>query len=246
MHQDRRYITHLFHTIFCRRLEASNSVGGRTGWQPQHVLAKTADGTLVAAAPCYLKSHSRGEYVFDPGWAEAYERAGGSYYPKLQVAVPFTPATGPPPAGRARPAMPTRCAARWPTRPDRIMPASGASGVHVTFVTEPECRLLGELGYLQRTDQQFHWENAGYANFDDFLAALTSRKRKTIRRERAGRACRTASPCTGSPAATSPKTSGTPFSNSTWRPARANGAGPISPARSIRWSARKCATASCW
>jgi predicted N-acyltransferase len=168
---------------FLATLEDSNSVGARTGWQVQHVLARTTDGALVAAAPCYLKSHSRGEYVFDRGWAEAYERAGGSYYPKLQVAVPFTPATG------------RRLLVRPGPDADAISRALGrglielsrlaqASGVHVTFATEPEYRLLGELGYLQRTDQQFHWDNPGYATFDDFLAALSSRKRKTIRRER--------------------------------------------------------------
>jgi predicted N-acyltransferase len=168
---------------FLLALEESGSVGPRTGWQPQHVLANTADGALVAAAPCYLKSHSRGEYVFDRGWAEAYERAGGSYYPKLQIAAPFTPATGRrlligqnPNAEALRRALGNGLI--------EICRLSGTSGVHVTFATEPEYRLLGELGYLQRTDQQFHWENAGYATFDDFLAALSSRKRKTIRRER--------------------------------------------------------------
>ncbi len=168
---------------FLSALEDSKSVGSRTGWQPRHLLAETADGALVATAPCYVKSHSRGEYVFDRGWAEAYERAGGRYYPKLQVAVPFTPATG-----RRLLVAPSRHAAA-------IRPALGrglielcrhddTSGVHVTFATEQECRSLGELGFLQRTDQQFHWQNAGYTRFDDFLAALASRKRKTIRRER--------------------------------------------------------------
>jgi predicted N-acyltransferase len=168
---------------FLSALEASKSVGGRSGWHVQHLLAQAADGALLAAAPCYLKSHSQGEYVFDYGWADAYERAGGSYYPKLQVAVPFTPATGP------------RLLVRPGPRAEelrRVLAAGlvdlcridGASGVHVTFATEPEYRLLGELGFLQRMDQQFHWENAGYATFDDFLAALAARKRKTIRRER--------------------------------------------------------------
>jgi uncharacterized protein len=168
---------------FLAALEASKSVGGQSGWHVQHVLVHAADGTLVAAAPCYLKSHSRGEYVFDHGWAEAYAHAGGSYYPKLQVAVPFTPATGP------------RLLVRPGPNADEIRKAlagglvelcriDGASGIHVTFATEPEFRFLGELGFLQRTDQQFHWENSGYASFDDFLAALAARKRKTIRRER--------------------------------------------------------------
>jgi uncharacterized protein len=168
---------------FLSALEASKSVGARAGWQVQHLLVQTADGTLVAAAPCYLKSHSRGEYVFDQGWAEAYAHAGGNYYPKLQVAVPFTPATGRrllvrpgPNASAARQALVGGLV--------ELCRIDGASGVHITFATEAEYRFLGELGFLQRTDQQFHWENAGYGSFDDFLGALASRKRKTIRRER--------------------------------------------------------------
>jgi predicted N-acyltransferase len=181
-HQDTAYNPFISHD-FLSALEASKSACGRTGWQPQHVLAKTADGALVGAVPCYLKSHSHGEYVFDRGWAEAYERAGGAYYPKLQVAVPFTPATGPRLLLRQGPDCEAvgRAVAGGLTE---LCKLSGASGVHVTFATEPEFRLLGELGYLQRTDQQFHWENPGFASFDDFLAALTARKRKTIRRER--------------------------------------------------------------
>jgi uncharacterized protein len=168
---------------FLSALEESKSVGGRTGWHVQHVLAKTSDGALVAAAPAYLKSHSRGEYVFDAGWAEAYARAGGSYYPKLQISVPFTPATGPRLLvrdGLPAPAV-RRALAQGLTR---FCGVAGASGVHVTFATEAEYRLLGELGYLQRTDQQFHWENQNFASFDNFLSALASRKRKTLRRER--------------------------------------------------------------
>jgi uncharacterized protein len=168
---------------FLSALEESGSVGGRSGWQARHLLVEAPNGTLLAAAPCYGKSHSRGEYVFDRGWAEAYERAGGDYYPKLQVAVPFTPATG------------RRLLVRPGPHEDvaRQALAAGlielcrldeASGVHVTFATEPEFKFLGERGFLQRTDQQFHWENAGYQNFDEFLAALSARKRKTIRRER--------------------------------------------------------------
>ncbi|MGB6938038.1 MAG: peptidogalycan biosysnthesis protein, partial [Xanthobacteraceae bacterium] len=133
---------------FLSALEESKSVGGRTGWHVQHVLAKTSDGTLVAAAPAYLKSHSRGEYVFDAGWAEAYARAGGSYYPKLQISVPFTPATGPRLLvrdGLPAPAV-RRALAQGLTR---FCGVAGASGVHVTFATEAEYRLLGELGYLQ-------------------------------------------------------------------------------------------------
>jgi uncharacterized protein len=168
---------------FLAALEASKSVGAQAGWRVRHLLVREAGGGLLGAAPCYLKSHSRGEYVFDHGWAEAYAHAGGSYYPKLQVAVPFTPATG------------RRLLVQPGPRADEVRSilAAGliklcgiddASGVHVTFATEPEYRFLGELGFLQRTDQQFHWENAGYGSFDDFLAALAARKRKTIRRER--------------------------------------------------------------
>jgi uncharacterized protein len=168
---------------FLSALEESGSVGGRTGWLAQHLMLKSTDGMLLGAVPCYVKSHSRGEYVFDRGWAEAYERAGGSYYPKLQVSVPFTPATGRrfllrpgPYAETARQALAAGLV--------ELCRLDGASGVHVTFATQPEWQFLGEQGFLQRTDQQFHWENAGYANADEFLAALSARKRKTIRRER--------------------------------------------------------------
>jgi uncharacterized protein len=168
---------------FLSALEESKSVGGRSGWQAQHVLVAGADGALLACAPCYVKSHSRGEYVFDRGWAEAYERAGGSYYPKLQVAVPFTPATGRRLLVRPGPQAPAlrQALARGLLE---LCRHDDASGVHVTFALESEFSFLGELGFLQRNDQQFHWENGGYATFDDFLAALASRKRKTIRRER--------------------------------------------------------------
>ena len=176
---DNPFISH----AFLAALEASRCVGGRSGWQPRHLIAEDAQGTILGAAPCYLKTHSRGEYVFDHGWAEAFERAGGDYYPKLQVAAPFTPVTGP------------RLLARPGHRADAVRGAladslaeitqsSGLSSAHVTFLTEPEWRLLGERGYLQRTDRQFHWENAGYGTFEDFLGHLASRKRKTIRRER--------------------------------------------------------------
>ncbi len=168
---------------FLSALEASNSVGARSGWQVQHVLLTAPDGSVLAVAPCYAKSHSRGEYVFDRGWAEAYERAGGAYYPKLQVAVPFTPATGR--RLLVRPG-PHEAAIRQALGRGlvELCRHTGVSGTHVTFATEAECRLLGELGFLQRADQQFHWQNPGYVSFDDFLAALASRKRKTIRRER--------------------------------------------------------------
>jgi uncharacterized protein len=168
---------------FLSALEVSKSATARTGWQPQHLVAETADGTVVGVAPCYLKSHSRGEYVFDAGWADAYERAGGRYYPKLQVSVPFTPATGRrllvapgPHAAVAESALAQGLV--------ELCRLREASSVHVTFMTETEWALLGKRGFLQRNDQQFHWENGGFSTFEDFLAALASRKRKTIRRER--------------------------------------------------------------
>src|SRR5471030_436697 len=176
---DNPFISH----DFLSALEASFSVGPRTGWQPRHLLAESANGTLLGAAPCYVKSHSRGEYVFDQGWAEAFERAGGNYYPKLQVAVPFTPVTGPRLLVRAGPQADTVRGALSDALVE-VTQASELSSGHVTFLSEAEWRLLGDRGYLQRTDQQFHWFNAGYATFDDFLAALSSRKRKTVRRER--------------------------------------------------------------
>ena len=173
------FITH----DFLSSLEASLSVGGRTGWQSRHLLAEGADGILLGAAPCYVKSHSRGEYVFDHGWAEAFEHAGGDYYPKLQVAVPFTPVTGPRLLARTGPLADAVRGGLADTLVE-ITTASELSSAHVTFLTEPEWRALGARGFLQRTDQQFHWENGGYGTFDDFLGALASRKRKAIRRER--------------------------------------------------------------
>src|SRR5665213_425159 len=168
---------------FLSSAEVSNSVGGRSGWQPRHLLAEDANGVLLGAAPCYVKTDSRGEYVFDQGWAEAFERAGGDYYPKLQVAVPFTPVTGPRLLARPSPVADAVRGALADALVE-VTTASELSSAHVTFLTEPEWRLLGARGFLQRTDQQFHWANAGYATFDDFLTALSSRKRKTIRRER--------------------------------------------------------------
>src|SRR4051794_5029415 len=168
---------------FLSALEASDSATARSGWQPQHLVAESEDGAVLGAVAAYLKSHSRGEYVFDAGWAEAYERAGGSYYPKVQVSVPFTPATGRrllvPPGQNAE-------SIRQGLGSGLIELAKlrDASSVHVTFAPEDEWRLLGEFGFLQRNDQQFHWENNGYATFDDFLGALAARKRKAIRRER--------------------------------------------------------------
>jgi uncharacterized protein len=167
---------------FFAALEASGSACARTGWGPRHLLAKL-DGAIAGIVPCYLKSHSQGEYVFDRGWADAYERAGGRYYPKLQASVPFTPATGP------------RLLIRDGVDKDRIgdalasglmalCDATKASSVHVTFAREAEWKFLAEHGFLQRNDQQFHWHNQGYQHFDDFLATLNSRHRKAIKRER--------------------------------------------------------------
>jgi uncharacterized protein len=169
---------------FLSSLESSESVRARTGWQPMHLLAADEHDLLLGAVPCYAKSHSRGEYVFDHGWAEAYERAGGSYYPKLQVSVPFTPVTGRRLLVRPGIAADTVRAVLADALID-ICRSSAASSVHVTFPTETEWELFGSHGYLKRTHQQFHWENAGYDSFDGFLAALSSRKRKIIRRERA-------------------------------------------------------------
>ena len=167
---------------FLLALEQSRSVGGRSGWTPVHVLVEDSGGRLVAAAPTYLKSHSQGEYVFDHSWADAYQRAGGSYYPKLQIAVPFTPVTGrrmllaaDAPSG-AREAL----IAGWRA----LRKAAAASSIHVTFPDRGDAEALRRLGFLSRTGEQFHFINQGYRDFDDFLAALASRKRKAIKRER--------------------------------------------------------------
>src|SRR6185312_12719189 len=155
---------------FLSSIEESKSVGGRTGWQPRHLLVESA-GALLGAAPCYVKTHSRGEYVFDHGWAEAFERAGGDYYPKLQVAVPFTPVTGPRLLARASPAAQAVRGA-LATALVELTTANELSSAHITFLSEPEWRALGKRGFLQRTDQQFHWENADYPNFERFLDRL--------------------------------------------------------------------------
>ncbi|SNT72899.1 GNAT family N-acetyltransferase [Paracoccus seriniphilus] len=163
---------------FLDALEKSGSVGPGTGWQPLHLTIER-DGLILGAAPLYAKSHSQGEYIFDHAWAQAYMRAGGAYYPKLQCAVPFTPATGnrllspDPEVRRALLSGMTQLAER-----------GGASGVHVTFCTEEEAELGAEAGFLPRVTQQFHWYNRGYAGYDEFLAALSSRKRKALRKER--------------------------------------------------------------
>jgi predicted N-acyltransferase len=164
---------------FLWSLEESGSAVRKTGWLGQHLVLDGPAGKPAAILPCYLKSHSMGEYVFDHGWAEAYERAGGRYYPKLQAAVPFTPATGRRLLARDDDARRLLAAAGA-----QLTEQVGASSLHVTFATEPEWALLGEAGYLQRTDQQYHFINDGYGSFDDFLASLSSRHRKTMKRER--------------------------------------------------------------
>ena len=167
---------------FLEALEASGSATAETGWLPQHLALEDSAGRLLGAVPMYLKSHSYGEYVFDHGWASALERAGGRYYPKLQVAVPFTPATGPrlllhPEAG-------TDAADVLVGAMIEVARRRKVSSLHVTFPTEAEWQRLGAAGFLLRIGRQFHWENDGYKSFDDFLEALNSRKRKQIRRER--------------------------------------------------------------
>jgi predicted N-acyltransferase len=175
---DNPFLSH----AFLEALEASGSATAKTGWLPQHVLVEDADGRLLAAAPLYLKSHSQGEYVFDHGWAQAYERAGGSYYPKLQAAVPFTPVTGP--RLLVCPDAPPDTADTLTAALVEVARVHKVSSLHVTFPTREDWERLGAAGFLQRSGQQYHWENRGYATFEDFLAALNSRKRKQIRRER--------------------------------------------------------------
>jgi uncharacterized protein len=167
---------------FLDALEESGSVGRGTGWQPQHLLVEDAAGALVAAAPLYLKTHSYGEYVFDWGWADAYERAGGRYYPKLQCAVPFTPATGP--RLLVRPDAPEGARAALIAALEAVARRLRVSSLHVTFPEAAEWEALGAAGFLRRKGQQYHWENQGYRDFEDFLGALAARKRKQIRRER--------------------------------------------------------------
>ncbi len=167
---------------FLKALEDSGSVGPGTGWQPQYVTAH-ADGQMIAATPLYAKGHSQGEYVFDHNWAHAYENAGGRYYPKLQIAVPFTPATGR--RFLTRPGFEDIGQAALMQGAVQVAKTNQLSSIHTTFCTEEEARVGRELGLLHRTGQQFHWINQGYRDFDAFLADLSSRKRKNIRKERA-------------------------------------------------------------
>jgi len=168
---------------FLNALEESGSATARTGWAPAHMLLEHA-GKLVGAAPAYLKSHSQGEYVFDHGWADAFERAGGQYFPKLQCAVPFTPAPGPRlllAQGENEALYRTALASALV----QMLEQHDLSSLHITFLPESDWRALGEIGFLRRIDQQFHWMNKGYGSFDDFLAELASAKRKNLRKERA-------------------------------------------------------------
>ena len=168
---------------FLKALEDSGSATRESGWLPQHLLYEDGGGRLQACMPCYLKSHSQGEFVFDHGWAEAFMRAGGHYYPKLQASVPFTPVTGPRLLVRAG-ADRIGCETVLLEAGVTLAQTLDVSSLHLTFMTRDEWELAGRIGYLQRTDQQFHWLNDGYNSFDDFLGALSSRKRKAIRKER--------------------------------------------------------------
>lgn len=167
---------------FLLSLEESGSATPRTGWAGRHLILKGSDGKPIGIAPCYMKSHSQGEYVFDWGWADAFERAGGQYYPKLQVSVPFTPATGRRllVAGDAPPLTRETLIAGL----EALTRQTGASSVHATFLDDIDAGAFAEADWLQRTDQQFHWHNRGYRDFDDFLEAFASRKRKQVKRER--------------------------------------------------------------
>jgi predicted N-acyltransferase len=167
---------------FLKALEDSGSCRAATGWQPQHLALEAPDGSVMGTVPLYLKNHSYGEYVFDHAWANAYERAGGSYYPKLQAAVPFTPVTGP--RLLLRPDAPEGAAQALIAAMEQLALRHQVSSVHVTFPTEADWSTLGDAGWLQRVGQQYHWENRGYGSFDDFLGDLNSRKRKSIRKER--------------------------------------------------------------
>lgn len=165
---------------FLAALEVSGSVGGRSGWQPLPIVVDGADGAPLAIAPAYAKSHSQGEYVFDHAWADAWERAGGAYYPKLQVASPFSPVPGPRLLLRDPAAAPALIGAL-----EAVTEQNGLSSAHATFVAPDQVAAFEAAGWLIREGTQFHWANEGYASFDDFLGALASRKRKAIRKERA-------------------------------------------------------------
>lgn len=173
---DNPFVSHDFLSI----LEESGSVSPRTGWQPIPIVIDGADGKPAAIAPAYAKSHSQGEYVFDHAWADAWQRAGGHYYPKLQIAVPFSPVPGPRLLLRDPALAPALIGAL-----EAVVIQQGLSSAHATFVDPAQLPLFEAAGWLIRAGTQFHWRNAGYASFDDFLGALASRKRKAIRKERA-------------------------------------------------------------
>jgi predicted N-acyltransferase len=172
---DNPFVSHAFLTA----LEDSGSVGPGSGWTPAPLVIEDGGGRLLSALPAYAKDHSQGEYVFDHAWADAWERAGGDYYPKLQIAAPFTPATGPRLLlAEAASAVPLLRAA------ENLCRRHGFSSAHATFIEPGQLPLFEQAGWLARSDIQFHWINRGYASFEDFLAALSSRKRKAIRKER--------------------------------------------------------------
>ena len=164
---------------FLSALEDSGSVGGRSGWQPMPIVVDGSDDRPAAILPAYGKSHSQGEYVFDHGWADAWERAGGRYYPKLQIAAPFSPVPGPRLLLRDSSLATALIAAA-----EALVVQEGWSSAHATFVAPDQIELFEAAGWLIRVDRQFHWRNDGYASFDDFLGVLASRKRKAIRKER--------------------------------------------------------------
>jgi predicted N-acyltransferase len=174
------FVRHAFYSA----LEDSKSVCPQEGWQPQHIVIEDNAGKVLACTAMYLKNHSYGEYVFDHGWANAYQRAGGRYYPKLQCAVPFTPVTGPRLLVRDDAENPRGLQLGLIDAMIQVAQARGVSSVHVTFPTEAEQKILSEAAFLPRIGEQYHWKNEGYQSFDDFLNALSSRKRKNIRKER--------------------------------------------------------------
>ncbi len=174
---DNPFLSH----AFLSALEDSGSAVARAGWQAVPIVVDGADGKPAGIVPAYAKSHSQGEYVFDHGWADAWSQAGGSYYPKLQIAVPFTPVPGPRLLLRDPAVAPALIAAT-----ETMVAEHDLSSAHATFVTPEQLPLFEAADWLIRTGSQFHWHNEGYATFDDFLAALSSRKRKAIRKEREG------------------------------------------------------------
>lgn len=164
---------------FLTALEESGSVGSGTGWQSTPIIIENEAGEILAAMPAFLKGHSQGEYVFDQSWADAYQRAGGEYYPKLQIAAPFTPATGP-----RLLLSDERYATALLRAAEQLCASNGFSSAHATFLEPEQLHLFEDAGWLSRSDIQFHWENRGYHCFDDFLDSLASRKRKAVRKER--------------------------------------------------------------